>query len=535
MKIKSITIFLFIIITISTTSIAYSINEAKQLTSSNKNSLEVTWQYNYGDELTDYAMDVLETNDGGFITVGRYSESSEISKGWVIKTHSDGTIDWDEKYGKTDTNYFRKILKTNNGYIIGGSSNSELSNSRDFWVVKIYEDGTVDWQEKYDQSNSLDLFTDITKTSDNCYVLLGSTLAGEDYGSPLLIKIDDRGIEQKRTIYDRYLDDNTEDTHLFDIDLTNDGGFICVGYIQKKDISDYDFFILKLDKNLKEEWNNTFDSGSDLDWCYSICETNNGYVLTGEYYYEELGKPHIGLWVVKTDSYGQYLKNMKYKGINKHASGFFIEQLENGNFIITGKTGDQYDEDYSDLLVLEINQNLEEVCSKNLGGAYDDDGKAVRQTNDNGFVVVGAKNGDDTAQDLWILKLNYVTNEFKPDTPVGETSGLTGTKYRYTTSVVHPEGLDIKFGWDWNGDEEVDEWTEEFYSSGQTAEIYHKWSDDGFYLVHVKAKDIKELESEWSDPLRVSMPKARVIQPNILIYIFERICQYPLIKQILNL
>ena len=52
----------------------------------------------------------------------------------------------------------------------------------------------------------------------------------------------------------------------------------------------------------------------------------------------------------------------------------------------------------------------------------------------------------------------------------------------------------------------VDEWTS-LYNSGETVETSHSWSEEGTYEIRVKAQDEYGAESDWSDPLPVSMPK----------------------------
>jgi len=44
------------------------------------------------------------------------------------------------------------------------------------------------------------------------------------------------------------------------------------------------------------------------------------------------------------------------------------------------------------------------------------------------------------------------------------------------------------------------------YASGETAEASHAWTEGANYSIRVKAKDDRDLESDWSDPLPVSMP-----------------------------
>jgi len=89
-----------------------------------------------------------------------------------------------------------------------------------------------------------------------------------------------------------------------------------------------------------------------------------------------------------------------------------------------------------------------------------------------------------------------------PSQPSGPTSGNTGVSYSYTTSTTDPDNDDVKYGWDWNGDGNVDDWTS-FYSSGATCTTSHSWSTAGTYNVKVKAEDINGAQSGFSPALTV--------------------------------
>jgi len=91
-----------------------------------------------------------------------------------------------------------------------------------------------------------------------------------------------------------------------------------------------------------------------------------------------------------------------------------------------------------------------------------------------------------------------------PSQPTGPTTGYICIEYNYSTSTIDPDGDDVKYGWDWDGDLVVDEWTD-WYSSGETCTTSHSWENPGTYNVSVKAKDIYDDESNWSNPLSVTM------------------------------
>ncbi|RLF50312.1 MAG: hypothetical protein DRN24_06755, partial [Thermoplasmata archaeon] len=108
--------------------------------------------------------------------------------------------------------------------------------------------------------------------------------------------------------------------------------------------------------------------------------------------------------------------------------------------------------------------------------------------------------------ELSIRGPNDVSPE-KPSKPVGTTRGKPGEEYTYTTAAVDPDGDDLYYWFDW-GDGTYSGWLGP-YQSGETANGSHKWSDRGEYMVRVKAKNTKGLQSEWSDPLSINMPRGR--------------------------
>jgi len=118
----------------------------------------------------------------------------------------------------------------------------------------------------------------------------------------------------------------------------------------------------------------------------------------------------------------------------------------------------------------------------------------------------------------------------KPSTPSGSTNGKAGTSYTYSTSTTDPEGDQIYYKWDWG--DEVSDWDGP-YNSGDTATASHIWANQGSYSVKVKAKDIHDEESVWSDPLPITMPKNKAINP-FLLFLERLIERFPILEQLLQ-
>ncbi len=94
-----------------------------------------------------------------------------------------------------------------------------------------------------------------------------------------------------------------------------------------------------------------------------------------------------------------------------------------------------------------------------------------------------------------------------PLNQLGSSFGLIRNEYTYTTQATDPDGDRLRYGWDWNGDLEVDEWTP-YFDSGREASIAHAWNETGIHTIQVKAQDEFGGETNWSEPMSVVMPKA---------------------------
>jgi Peptidase family C25/Propeptide_C25/Peptidase family C25, C terminal ig-like domain/PKD domain len=92
----------------------------------------------------------------------------------------------------------------------------------------------------------------------------------------------------------------------------------------------------------------------------------------------------------------------------------------------------------------------------------------------------------------------------KPDTPTGRATGTPGHTYMYSSSTTDPESDGLFYIWDW-GDGNFSEWIGP-YASGNTVSTQKSWPEQGNYSIRIKARDSQGHESEWSDPLVVTMP-----------------------------
>ena len=80
-----------------------------------------------------------------------------------------------------------------------------------------------------------------------------------------------------------------------------------------------------------------------------------------------------------------------------------------------------------------------------------------------------------------------------------EEEGVVGEEYKFTAETDDPDGDQIKYGWDWNGDGTVDEWSSKYFDSDEPCSMQHSWDTEGTYSVQVKAQDTEGAESKFSE------------------------------------
>ncbi|MBL7886997.1 MAG: T9SS type A sorting domain-containing protein, partial [Flavobacterium sp.] len=159
------------------------------------NKGKTEWQKTIGGKYLDELRSIDATVDDGYI-IGGYSNSIAsgnkandnlgIGDYWIVKLDNKGTIEWQKTIGGKGDDQLRVVLQTfDKGYILAGNSNSEVSEYKtrsngdgtDFWIVKLDEKGEIKWQETYNFSK-YDVLTSIVENKDHT-LLIGGYAKGE--------------------------------------------------------------------------------------------------------------------------------------------------------------------------------------------------------------------------------------------------------------------------------------------------------------------------------------------------------------------
>lgn len=137
------------------------------------------WNKLYSSGITRILRDVLVTPEGGFLLVGDENKGGQPN-GYVINIDATGNVVWDRYYSGNAIDHLHSVVKTQNGYLIGGASYSDVSGDKtepsigdsDFWVLEIDHSGNVLW-DKTIGGQQFDSMVDIAPLGEGEFLLAG--------------------------------------------------------------------------------------------------------------------------------------------------------------------------------------------------------------------------------------------------------------------------------------------------------------------------------------------------------------------------
>jgi len=356
---------------------------------------EIRWDYDY--DLHDYAsfVSIEPTKDGGFILGGTSTNINQSSgtNYWMVKIDSIGNGQWEKNFWGSNDDNLSMIIQTNDGgYLLGGSSRSNISGNKtentiggngmpDYWIIKTDSLGNIQWQNTIGSTAS-DYLGSISQIEDGGYMLCGISSGG----------------------------------------ISGDKTDTCRGAA--------DIWIVKIDSIGNILWQKTIGgTGSDGGAMHQT--TDKGYIVGG--YSDspisgektEMGNGQLDCWILKLDSACNIVWQNTIGGSLNDVGG--IEATSDGGYIIGGTSdsnisGDKTENNispFNDCWIIKLD-SLGNIQRQNtIGGNRDDNLRSIHQTSDGGYIISTYSDSDisgdktqnsNTDPNCWFLKLDSLLN-----------------------------------------------------------------------------------------------------------------------------
>jgi uncharacterized delta-60 repeat protein len=203
---------------------------------------DLMWEKTFGGSNEDRGYSVQQTSDGGYIIAGYTNSYGAGGRNvYFIKTNSDGDLMWEKTFGGSGFNQGNSVQQTSDGgYIIAGNRDLNGSGDYDVYLVKTNSDGDLQWEKTFGGSD-YDCGNSVQQTSDSGYIIAGYTnVFGSGYDDVYLVKTNSDG----DLMWEKTFGGSSADGG-YSVQQTLDGGYIIAGYTWSND-SYYDVYLIKV-------------------------------------------------------------------------------------------------------------------------------------------------------------------------------------------------------------------------------------------------------------------------------------------------
>ncbi len=333
--------------------------------------------------------------------------------------YSTPSLEWENTYGGSDEDRASDIEQTiDGGYVLAGSTssndfdvNTNTDDDRDAWIVKVNNIGVIEWESTYGNTSRSYHIYDIDQTSDEGFIISGmvydfaASSSFQNYDG-FVSKISSTGSVEWEKTYGGTGQDN-----LRSIEQTPNGDFIINGYTTSNDgdIGSYGgngydgtnrTWIVKIDNTGQIIWEQNFASFHGLfDSVNIICTSDSGYVfIRGPIYGSGATQPSAML-KLSSDGIIAWESDI-FAGANS------IRQTEDNGFVLIGNNN------YYEVSVTKTDSlgQYEWGSNYNFTGT-DDQSTDIQQTLDKGYILLGYTTDQITyLPSYWISKVDSLGN-----------------------------------------------------------------------------------------------------------------------------
>ena len=405
-------------------------------------SSTVQWSKTFGGASSDYANEVFQTEDGGYIAVGTiYTGGLFEKQAVIIKTDKDGNQEWTREIGYLDSDEGSSIVETEDGsFAVTGSYLDHTAGHHlgELLFAKFQSDAPPHSYDVFEifEGNGIDHGQCIRQTSDGGFIIAGysNSTSGDEKVSEnkggkdiWVVKLNSSG----QLIWEKSFG-GSSDEEAFSVQQTSDGGFIISGNTRSNDgdVTGYhgntDCWVIKQDSDGGLQWEKTL-GGNAYETANSVIQTEDGGFIVAGYTSSANGdvtKNHGDRdgWLVKLNSEGEIVWQ-KTLGGSLDDELYDIRRTSDGGYILAGSTrstdGDvSKNNGYYDTWIVKIDTNGDIEWQKTFGGSKKDVLKSVSQTDDGGYIVSGHTFSDDGDilfnngdSDFYIAKLSGVDSD----------------------------------------------------------------------------------------------------------------------------
>ena len=309
--------------------------------------------------------------------------------------------------GARDDIAYAMEASNDGGFVLTGGSDS-YGTRRQLFVTKTNVLGNKQWEKSFGNNTLIQEGRDVAVLSNGNTLVLGYTSKLQEFiqntGRLLLIELDTNGeLVEADTLGSTPIKTNGN----FYLNSSADGGFLLIANIPDSGGDNTsDMQLIKLDSNKDIVYERSYGLISKDDDLGSIIEADNGDIVWCGTSWRQGSSSDMR--VIRSDAFGNLKWDFAF-GENNGLSekGMDIQKIPGGGFIVVGSATDNGNTD-AFLVKIDENGNPQWVngadTGKKIGGDGNQSGVSVSITSDDGFIVTGTTEVNNTNSNIYLFK-----------------------------------------------------------------------------------------------------------------------------------
>ncbi|MGE8434863.1 T9SS type A sorting domain-containing protein [Chryseobacterium joostei] len=421
---------------------------------------EVIWQRDIKSSTQDFLSQVTTTIDQQYLITGSSIQSDKIQQSnrqnngydfHLVKLNQQGEPVFEKYFSGNNHDYLSATVTTQDGgFLLAGTSYSgkgldkrdDSKGGSDVWLIRINEFGDELWQKTLGSSSDEEAKA-VIQTTDQGFIMAGNIQnSPKGHGSKdvWIVKLDKNGKEISQLILGgRGLDEVEK------MIPTKDGGALLGVYSrsgivnnggnashekpasdnqpsttskQSENFGEGDYWIIKLDKNGKVEWEKNLGGKGD-DHIRTLALTSNGYIIGGESRSERSGNKTVGieegtdLWLISLNERGdeQWQKSYTFGNRDVLMGMNVIQSQDLTKGILLGgytQAEGRVEKDDETFWMLDLDGNGNEQWRKHIKGESRkrEERLSDLRLNKDGSIILAGTSAEELGKENWkIVKL----------------------------------------------------------------------------------------------------------------------------------
>lgn len=284
----------------------------------------------YGED-TDNGKALVQTDDGGFLTLGYANSSASDYQLQLNRFNAAGDLLWTKEYGTAALDYAGGMIRTKNDkLILCGSRTIPFGppGSTEVYLICTDLSGNVLWETVFGKTSGAAAVNQVMETPEGDLVAVGTSVPPGAGPQNFIAKFSEDGALR----WEKTFGAPNGSEELYDVVVTPDGYYTMAGYASLS-ANSTEVNLITTDTSGQVLWKNVLVSGVTYTTRALLSPAGGGFLLAGNH---SVAGSNPEVLLIRTDPDGNTLWQRQYPVAGRYTTAYDAVEVPGEGFVITG-------------------------------------------------------------------------------------------------------------------------------------------------------------------------------------------------------